>query len=99
MNARNVVRGRAVDATETSESEVTVFTCAVCHAKECRDELMTELFQLDGQYVLVEGIPADVCARCGEESFSSGTTEKIRLLVHSRAESTNSIAMPVFEFS
>ena len=76
-----------------------MFTCAVCHAKECRDQLVTEPFQIDGQYVLVEGIPALVCARCGEESFSSGTTEKIRLLVHSQAESTNSIAMPVLEFA
>lgn len=76
-----------------------MFTCAVCHAKECRDELVTEPFQIDGQYALVEGIPADVCARCGEESLSSGTTEKIRLLVHSQTESTKSIAMPVLEFS
>jgi len=76
-----------------------VFTCAVCHAKECRDELVTELFQIDGQYVLVDRIPAVVCVRCGEESFVSGTTEKIRLLVHSRAEPTNSIVMPLFEYS
>ena len=75
-----------------------MFTCAVCHAEERRDEPVTELFQIDGQYVLVERIPTVVCARCGEESFSSGTTEKIRLLVHSQAESTKSIAMPVLEF-
>lgn len=80
-------------------AEVNVFTCAVCHAKECRDELVTEPFQIDGQYVLVERIPTVVCVRCGEESFSSGTTEKIRPLVHSQAESTKSIAMPVLEFS
>ena len=76
-----------------------MFTCAVCHAKESRDELVAELFQIDGQYVLVDRIPAIVCARCGEESFSRITTEKIRLLVHGQAESTKSIAMPVFEFA
>lgn len=75
-----------------------MFTCAVCHAEECRDELVTELFQIDGQYALVERIPALVCARCGEESFSSGTTEKIRLLVHSQAESMKPNAMPVLKF-
>ncbi|MYC97613.1 MAG: YgiT-type zinc finger protein [Caldilineaceae bacterium SB0661_bin_32] len=80
-------------------SEVTVFTCAVCHAQKCRDELVTKLFQIDGQYVLVERIPAVVCVRCGEESFSRDTTEKIRLIVHGQAESTKSIAMPVFEFA
>ena len=81
------------------EAEVTVFTCAVCQAKESRDELVAEVFQIDGQYVLVDRIPAIVCARCGEESFSRDTTEKIRLLVHGQAESTKSITMPVFEFA
>ena len=76
-----------------------MFTCAVCHAKESRDELVAELFQIDGQYVLVDRIPAVVCARCGEESFSRDTTEKIRLMVHGQAESTKSITMPVFEFA
>lgn len=76
-----------------------MFTCAVCHPNECRDELVTEVVQIDGQYVLVDRIPATVCARCGEESFSRDTTEKIRLLVHGQAESTKSIAMPVFEFA
>ena len=76
-----------------------MFTCAVCHAKESRDELVAELFQIDGQYVLVARIPAVVCARCGEESFSRDTTEKIRLMVHGQAESTKSITMPVFEFA
>lgn len=81
------------------ETEVNVFACAVCHANESRDELVTEVFQIDGQYVLVDKIPATVCARCGEESFSRDTTEKIRLLVHGQAESTKSIAMPIFEFA
>ncbi|MYH61296.1 MAG: YgiT-type zinc finger protein [Caldilineaceae bacterium SB0675_bin_29] len=76
-----------------------MFTCAVCHAKECRDELVTEVFQIDGQYVLVDRIPAEVCVRCGEESFSRDTTEKVRLIVHGQAESAKSIAMPVFEFA
>ena len=81
------------------EAEVTVSTCAVCHAKERREELVTEVFQIDGQYVLVDGIPVVVCARCVEESFSRDTTEKIRLLVHGQTESTKSIAMPVFELA
>ena len=81
------------------EAEVTVFTCAVCQAKESRDEVVAEVFQIDGQYVLVDRIPAIVCARCGEESFSRHTSEKIRLMVNDQAESTKSIAMPVFEFA
>jgi hypothetical protein len=36
--------------------------------------------------VLVEGIPASVCARCGEVTFSRDTTERIRRMLHGEAK-------------
>ena len=75
-----------------------MFTCSVCHAHESREELIEEIFQIDGKYVLVDQIPATVCARCGEETFSRETTEKVRLLVHSQATPAKSIPLEVFEF-
>ena len=45
-------------------------TCAVCHAEENREAPVDEVFRVDGQYVLVGGIPAVVCDRCGEQTFS-----------------------------
>ena len=76
-----------------------MFTCAVCHANEGRDELVDEVLRVDEQYVLVGGIPAVVCARCGEEAFSRETTEKVRLMVHGEAKATTSISMQVFDFA
>lgn len=81
------------------EAEVEMSSCAVCHAEESRNELVAEIFQIDGKYILVDRIPSVVCARCGEQSFSRETTEKIRLLVHGEAKASKSIAMPVFEFA
>ena len=76
-----------------------MFACAVCHAKEGREESVDEVFQVDGQYVLVGGIPALVCGRCGEQTFSRETTEKVRLMVHGEAKATTSISMQVFDFA
>ena len=76
-----------------------MFTCSICRAEESREELVDEDFQIDGKYILVDHIPATVCARCGEETFSRETTEKIRLLVHGQAKPTKSIALEVFEFA
>ncbi len=76
-----------------------MFTCSICRAEESREELVDEVFQIDGKYILVDHIPATVCARCGEETFSRETTEKIRLLVHGQAKPTKSIALEVFEFA
>jgi len=51
-----------------------MFKCHVCGSTESRTELVSEVFQIDGKPVLVENIPAQVCARCGEEVFSKETT-------------------------
>ena len=75
-----------------------MFMCPVCHAQESREELVEEIFQIDGKYVLVDHIPATVCVRCGEETFSRETTEKVRLLVHGQAKPQKAIALEVFEF-
>ena len=55
--------------------------CPVCHADESREERVDEVFQIDGQYVLVGGIPAVVCVRCGEQAFSRKAVEKVRTMV------------------
>ena len=75
-----------------------MFACGVCQATESREELVEEVFLLDRKYVLVSGIPAVVCVRCGEQSFSRETTEKIRRMVHGQAEARESVAMDVFDF-
>ena len=62
-----------------------MYSCAVCLADESREALVEEVFRADDKYVLVKNIPAQVCARCGEESFSARTAESIRLMVNGGA--------------
>ena len=73
--------------------------CSVCGTKESREEFVEEVFRIDGKHVLVDHIPARVCARCGKETFSRETTERIRLMVHGQARPTQSIALKVFELT
>ena len=76
-----------------------VFVCAVCGANEERVELVDEVFNVDGRYVLVSGVPSTVCRRCGERSFSAGTVEKVRRLVHGQAKPAESVPMHVYQFA
>ena len=73
--------------------------CAVCHSEESRDELVEEVFKIDGRYVLVGSIPASVCVRCGEQSFSRETVEKVRLLVHDETYAAELVSMQVFDLA
>ena len=73
--------------------------CPVCLADESREELVDEVFQIDGRYVLVSGAPAAVCVRCGEQAFSRETVERVRRMIHGEAESDEVVAMQVFRFA
>jgi YgiT-type zinc finger domain-containing protein len=75
-----------------------MWTCAACGCSESRDELVSEIFRVSGEYVLVDCIPATVCSRCGEQSFSRETTERVRKIVHEPTQPTRSITINVFEF-
>ena len=76
-----------------------MFKCHVCGSTEFREELVNEIFHIDGKPVLVENIPAHVCARCGEEIFSRETTEKVRLIVHGKKKPIKSVQMDVFAYA
>lgn len=73
--------------------------CEVCGGREFRHETVREVFEIDGKRVLVEGIPARVCVRCGEMTFSREAAEKVRRMVHGDARPVGTIQMDVFAFA
>jgi len=78
---------------------MTMFHCQICGSNEAREEFVEEVFKLNGKHVLVESIPAKVCARCGDKTFSRETTEKIRRIVHGQSKPAKSVPMEVFEYA
>lgn len=75
-----------------------MFKCHVCSSEESHRELVSEIFQIDGKFYLVEKIPAIVCSRCGEEIFSRETTEQVRVMLHGAAEPIKSMSVDVFSY-
>ena len=75
-----------------------MFKCHVCGSTEAHNELVSEVFEVNDKRVLIENIPAQVCARCGEEIFSSETTEKVRLIAHGKVKPVKSVKMDVFAY-
>jgi HTH-type transcriptional regulator / antitoxin MqsA len=52
-----------------------MFDCHVCGNKTARDEYVSEVFTIESRRVLVENIPAQICERCGEASFTGYTAD------------------------
>jgi len=73
--------------------------CEVCGSEQFETRLVNEIFLIEGEFVLVENIPAIICAQCGETIFSRETTEKIRRMVHGEARPVKSIRVDVFAFA
>ena len=76
-----------------------MFRCHVCGSAAAREDFVNEVFAIGDRRVLVEHIPAQICERCGEATFSRATTEKVRSLVHGEARPVRTIAMDVFALS
>lgn len=71
------------------------FSCHVCGGTAAKTEFVSEVFTIEGRRALVEHIPAQVCERCGEATFSRETTETVRQLVHS-ARPAKTVPLDVF---
>ena len=76
-----------------------MFQCQVCGSNDSHVECVSEVFNINGKFHLVESIPATVCSRCGEETFSRETTEQIRVMLHSQQQPVRSVSLDVFSFT
>ncbi len=75
-----------------------MFKCQVCSSTESHVEYVNEIFEIGDKFYLVENIPATVCSRCGEETFSGETSEVIRVMLHSQSKPIKSVVLDVFSY-
>ena len=73
-----------------------MFRCHVCGNTTAKSDFVSEVFVIDGRRVLVEHIPAQICERCGEATFSRETTERVRRLVHGEGQPAKTVPLDVF---
>jgi YgiT-type zinc finger domain-containing protein len=62
------------------------------------NEYVSEVFVVDGKHILVEDIPALICDKCGEPTFSRETAEKVRRMVQGEAEPVGTLELKVFTY-
>jgi HTH-type transcriptional regulator / antitoxin MqsA len=75
-----------------------VLRCYVCGATQAKQEFITEVFLIDGQAVLVEDVPATVCACCGDATFSREATERIRRMLHGEGKPVRAEVLEVYAY-
>jgi HTH-type transcriptional regulator / antitoxin MqsA len=73
-----------------------MFKCHVCGSEESYSGFISEVFNIQGKFYLVENIPATVCSRRGEGLLSRETTERVRGMLHQPQQPIRSIPLEVF---
>lgn len=71
----------------------------MCGPDEFRDVFVEEVFLVNGNYGLVERIPARVCERCGEKLFICETTESVREIIHEGGAPIRRVEVDVFDLA
>ena len=72
--------------------------CDNCGCKEHRSDVVDSVLRIKDKYVLVKGIPALVCERCGEHNITADDAEAVRVMVHEGAGHDKVVEMQVFNF-
>ena len=72
--------------------------CDVC-GSPMNEQMVTYTIQLEEKLVLVEHVPAKVCAQCGERLFSPDTVERLQKTVWEQRSPSRMLQTPVFDFA
>ena len=63
------------------------------------EQKVTYALEVEGQFILVENVPARVCLETGERLFSPETVERLQQVVWEQQEPARVVETPVFEFA
>ena len=63
------------------------------------EQKVTYSIELDGKWIIIEGVPAKVCAQCGERLYAPETVERLQNIACSQEKPKRTVETPVFEFT
>ena len=85
----SVKRGREFD-----------WKCPVCQGRRGREETLDKVLRIDGDFVMVYGIPSIVCVYCGEEIFSDEDIEWVRMMLKGDGRKTaKQVTLDAYNFA
>ena len=74
--------------------------CDVCYSRQARLETLDKVLRIDGEFVMVYGIPAEVCVDCGEEMFSDEDIEWVRMMMKGDGRKTvKRVTLDAYDFA
>ncbi len=72
--------------------------CQICGGNY-HETLITYSQEIDGQFILVEHVPAHVCDRCGDILLAPAVVEQLQNLIWSKVKPKRYEQVPVFDLA
>ncbi|MGV8149960.1 MAG: YgiT-type zinc finger protein [Alkaliphilus sp.] len=72
--------------------------CVFC-GDTVRETLVTFSYEEDDKYLIVEHVPAEVCEKCGEKTYSPRVTDELLRFAKEEFKPKKYIEVPVFDFA
>ena len=73
-------------------------TCDSCGSAMV-EQGVTYTVELDGKWIIVEHVPAEVCSQCGDRLFSPETVEKLQRIAWQQHRPLRILETPVVDFA
>ena len=71
--------------------------CVFCGGKT-EKRTVTFSYENGGRYVFVENVPAEVCARCGEKTYSPDVTDVLLKFARKEFKPIRKVKVPIFDY-
>lgn len=72
--------------------------CVFCGG-ETKKMLVTFSYEEKSKFFLVEHVPAEVCGRCGEKTYSPDVTDELLKFAKDKFKPVKKLEVPVFDFA
>ncbi len=71
--------------------------CVFCGG-EVVSKNVTFVYKYSEQLLVIENVPAEVCTRCGEKTYSPETTDQIMAFAKQHFKPVKQVEVPVFDY-
>ena len=72
--------------------------CVFCGGK-AEKKRVTFSYNEDSKYLLVENVPAEVCSKCGEKTYSPEVTDELLRIAKTDFQPAKTVEVPVYDFA
>lgn len=72
--------------------------CVFCGGK-VEKGLVTFCYEEDDKHLFVENVPAEICTKCGEKTYSPEVTDELLRFAKDEFKPVKTIEVPVFDFA